>query len=428
MTPGWLRAPRALALWLVDRIIAHPSISSGRPEPVEGRNSAGPVAPLLVHFVVKHPWLTAGAIGVMVATAGLLVVVSGVVPIKASAGHWAITARFLDFAKVRSVATHSLGIQPPPLEDQALVLQGAGHYEGGCYPCHGRPGGAVSPVMAAMTPAPPELSSRIPRWTPEELFTIVKHGIKLTGMPAWPAQQRDDEVWAMVAFLRKMPNLDAAAYQTLVYGESGVAPDGASRIPSTGARQPPRVVREICWRCHGLDGTGRGPGAFPSLAGQRAVYLYAALRAFADRDRFSGIMGTIAANLSDEMIREVATYYEGLPPRRADGSRNTSAIARGEEIARRGIPDLDVPSCADCHGPGDTPRNPAYPLLAGQHTRYLSLQLQLFKGRRRGGSDYANLMHVFVGRLGAEQITDVTLYYGSLETPLPNVTPLLPAQ
>jgi cytochrome c553 len=373
-----------------------------------------PFAESIVRSIVKHPWLTAGLVGTFAAIGGGVVMLTGVVPIKASSGHWRITATLLDFAKVRSVATHSYGVEAPPLDDPELVLRGVGHYEGGCYPCHGRPGAPVPPVMAAMTPMPPELSDRLRRWKPEQLFSIVKHGIKFTGMPAWPVPQRDDEVWAMVAFLRKMPTLDAAAYLSLVYGEPSGAPDGASRIPTVREQQAPRAVRDACWRCHGFDGTGRGSGAFPSLAGQRSAYLYGALRAFANRERFSGIMSAVAATLSDQTMRDVAAYYEALPPRAGDRAADPSRSRRGEEISALGIPDRDVPSCADCHGPGEAPRNAAYPRLAGQHARYLALQLELFTQGRRGGSAYANLMHVFVGRLSPEDIAEVTLYYGSL--------------
>jgi cytochrome c553 len=365
-----------------------------------------PVAGPILRTIVAHPWLSIGVAAAFGAVGGFIFMASGVIPIKASSGHWRITAAILDFAKVRSFTTHSLTvIQPYSLDDPALVLRGAGHYENGCYPCHGRPGGGIPPVMAALTPPPPDLSSQIGRWKPEELFSIVKHGIKFTGMPAWPVLQRDDEVWAMVAFLRRMPSLDSTAYRALVYGQS------------SNDQSAPQAVRDICWRCHGADGTGRGPGAFPSLAGQRSDYLYESLRAFADRRRFSGIMITVVSNLDDRTMREAAAYYERLPMRAGEASGNTRARERGESIATHGVPDRDIPSCNDCHGPGDTPKNPAYPRLAGQHTRYLALQLELFQQRRRGGSPFANLMHVFVGRLQPDQISEVTTYYGSLATP-----------
>jgi cytochrome c553 len=383
------------------------------------RPSAGhedPVRASLVRMVMKHPWLTAMALAFIVVIGAALVVVSGVMPIKASSGHWAITTRLLDFAKLRSVSTYSLTIDAPPLDAEALLLRGASHYESGCYSCHGGPGSGVPPVMAAMTPPPPDLQSGVSRFTPEQLFTIVKHGIKFTGMPAWPVQQRDDEVWAVVAFLRRLPDLDATEYRRLAYGDPGAVAGAEPPLPTAGP-PPPAAVRDVCWRCHGVNGTGRGPGAFPSLAGQRAEYLYASLRAFVDRRRHSGIMRGIAANLSDQTMREIAMYYEGLPPRQGERVDDQSLVARGALIADRGVPEQDIPACVECHGPTAQPKNPAYPRLAAQHVPYLASQLELLRSRRRGGSPNVALMHVFVDRLRSEQIRDVTRYYGSIDVP-----------
>jgi cytochrome c553 len=364
----------------------------------------------IVRLAVRHPWLIVGAMAVGALMVSAVLVISGLVPIGASSGHWRITALVLDFAKTRSVSTHAWGIEAPPLDDEALVLRGAGQYESGCLPCHGAPGRGLPPVMAAMTPSPPALTDRLKRWAPEELFSIVKHGIKFTGMPAWPAQQRDDEVWAMVAFLRRMPRLDGAGYRRLVFADTAAA--ALTNLPVSGSQPPPPAVRNVCWRCHGLDGTGRGPGAFPSLAGQRAEYLYASLRAFADRDRFSGIMSGIAANLDDDIMRAAAVYYAGLSPRAA-GPSDEPSVARGATIASSGIPERDIPACVECHGPTERPKNATYPRLAGQHAEYLAQQLHLLQQRRRGGSANVTLMHVFVDRLRPDEIRDVTRYYGS---------------
>lgn len=368
----------------------------------------------IVRQVVKHPWLTLGAMAVGGMMIAALLVVSGVMPIKASSGHWAITAAFLDFAKTRSVSTYSWGITAPPLDDEAMVLRGAGHYESACLPCHGGPGRSIPPVVAAMTPPPPELTGQIRRWAPEELFSIVKHGIKFTGMPAWPVQQRDDEVWAVVAFLRRMPSLDGAAYRRLVEGELDT-----TRVPQdpvrAGEEAPvPRVVRDVCWRCHAVDGSGRGPGAFPSLAGQRAAYLYGSLRAYRDKTRFSGIMGEIATRLGDEDMRDISTYFERLPSRDPEPAGDGASIGRGRTIATQGIPERDIPACAECHGPTALPKNPAYPKLAGQHMRYLTSQLVLLQERRRGGTPHVNLMHTFVNRLRQNDVQDLARYYATL--------------
>jgi cytochrome c553 len=366
----------------------------------------------IVRLAVNHPWLTAGALAAGAFVIAAVAVLSGVVPIKASSGHWTITAAFLDFAKTRSVSTHSWGIAAPALDDEALVLRGASHYETACLPCHGAPGRQIPPVVAAMTPTPPALTQRVQRWRPEQLFTIVKHGIKFTGMPAWPAQQRDDEVWAMVAFLRRMPALDAAGYRRLVFGEASLT-DGPPDLPSASAEPAPRAVRELCWRCHGVDGTGRGSGAFPSLAGQRAAYLHTSLRAFRERKRHSAAMSEVATRLDEQAMREIAGYYERLLPRAPDVSVDHAAVARGWTIATQGVPARDIPACIECHGPTEVPKNPRYPKLVGQHAAYLRSQLTLLQERRRGGTENVNLMHAFVNRLRPDEARDVVQFFAA---------------
>jgi cytochrome c553/cytochrome c5 len=369
---------------------------------------------------IKPRLFKVAALLAVLGAAGFLVAASGIVPIKASSGHWAITAWFLHFTMRRSIATHTLGLKAPSLDDPSLVLQGAGHYETGCRPCHGGPDLQHPRIPQQMTPHPPYLSPRVSEWDPDELFYIVKHGVKFTGMPAWPAQQRDDEVWAMVAFLRTLPELDVEEYRRLVHGEA--APN-SSVAPIHGLLPPekvPRAVNESCGRCHGVDGRGRGEGAFPRLAGQRPAYLYAALQAFARGERYSGMMEPIAVGLSLEEMRELARYYGSRqgPSPSPTPPETTLAIARGKAIANQGIPSQRVPSCVDCHGPGTIRRNPIYPMLAGQYANYLILQLELFKKGHRGGSPYAHLMRPIAARLNPEQMRDVALYYASLTSTL----------
>jgi cytochrome c553 len=363
---------------------------------------------------LKRRLFRIAALLMALALVGFLVVALGLVPVTASSGHWPITEWFLHFAMKRSVATHSLFIESPPLDDPALILKGATHYHTGCRSCHGSPE-IQSPVIAqSMTPAAPNLASKVGEWKPEQLFYIVKHGVKFTGMPAWPAQQRDDEVWAMVAFLLKFPKLDAAGYRSLALGDEVAAaetePLRALEISGTLRA----TLRESCAHCHGTDGFGRGTGSFPRLAGQRSDYLRNALNAYARGERFSGTMQPIAAALGPDTIRELANHYASLPPSRPSQGGDPAAIARGEAIAHHGIPSQRVPSCVDCHGPNPARPNSAYPLHAGQDAAYLVLQLELFKNGRRGGSSYARLMRPIAARLTAEQMRDVAAYYTSL--------------
>ncbi len=354
------------------------------------------------------------AFALVAAFGGFLFSASGIMPIKASSGHWAITAWLLNFTMRRSVITHSLGIDVPQLDDHGLVVKGATHYEFGCRSCHGGPH-LPQPVIAGhMTPHPPHLPPEIPKWQPEELFYIVKHGVKFTGMPAWPAQQRDDEVWAVVAFLLKLPNLTTQEYRKLARSLQGTA---ATIEDLSESKKAPRVISENCARCHAVAGD-RDLSVFPIIAGQRPTYIFASLLAFARGERHSGIMQPLAASLSAADMREIALYYSSLPmpspsPARAEITKH---IERGKEIALRGIPGRRVPACSACHGPNPTRRNPIYPELAGQHPEYLALQLDLFKKQSRGGTPYGHIMRRVAGRLTPEQMRDVTLYYGSLSS------------
>ena len=355
-----------------------------------------------------------GGLVVLLAVLGILVVVSGIVPIKASSGHWAITEWFLHFSMKRSVSTHSLGTEVPSLDDPAMVLKGAGHYEIGCRSCHGSPSMPQPRIAQQMTPKPPFLPPEIPKWESEELFHIVKHGVKFTGMPAWPSLVRDDEVWAMVAFLRKLPGLSAEEYQRLIRAEAPAAEPMQKMITPTTA-VPESVIRS-CMPCHGSDGLGRGTGAFPKLAGQRIEYLRNALAAYASGARNSGIMQPIAASLKTNEIEEVAQYYARLPAAAANAQpfADAAAVERGRRIAEQGDAAKRLPSCVDCHGPTGQQHKPAYPRLAGQYPEYLLLQLELFHKRKRGGSAYSHIMTQVAQRLEPQQMRDVAAYFGSL--------------
>jgi cytochrome c553 len=345
---------------------------------------------------------------------GLLLMISGILPIKASSGHWAITAAVLDFAKRRSVATHTIGVTPPPLDDPRLVMQGAAHYNFACEPCHGSPAVQQPRIARQMTPRPPDLRDAGLTYDPQHLFYIVKHGIKFTGMPAWPARHRDDEVWAMVAFLEALPALDVHRYNELT---GAGTPDDLLPLEDLLGSSPrvPDAITEKCARCHGLDGLGRGTGAFPKLAGQRSAYLAATLAAYARGERHSGVMEPVAANLGIDEMRQIADYYAQLPPGgpATVASNRSEAIEQGRRIASEGVPGRLIPACRECHGP-DTSVNPNYPQLAGQYAAYLQTQLSIFKAKHRGGTPYHTIMHAFVGQLTDEQVRAVSEYYASL--------------
>jgi cytochrome c553 len=338
---------------------------------------------------------------------GFGVVTSGIVPITASSGHWPITEWFLHFTMRRSVATHALLVDVPPedLYSRARLLRGARHYETGCRLCHGAPGDRLPPIPQAMTPHPPDLASRASHWSTRQLFYLIRHGVKFTGMPGWPAPGRDDEVWAVVAFVEQMPGMSAERYRALALGDDVEAVATPVSVPD--------VVLRHCARCHGLDGVGRDAGAFPKINGQRLEYVRRALEGYAAGTRHSGMMEPIAAGLRAPQREGAARYYAALPPPSAIVGQDPARVMAGEILARRGNPRRNVPACGDCHLPGGARINDAYPGLAGQYPDYLVQQLQLLQSRVRGGSEFVHLMHKFVDNLEEDDMRNAAAFFAA---------------
>jgi cytochrome c553 len=279
----------------------------------------------------------------------------------ASSGHWKITEWFLHFAMRSAVRTYALAVEVPAALPRHAIQPAAGHFARGCAICHGAPGEPRSPVVERMLPQPPDLAGTVGEWTDAQLFRIVKHGVRFTGMPAWPTQERDDEVWAMVAFLRELPSMDEATYRDLAYGEQLAPPaDAAGTL---------RQVLADCARCHGEDGLGRGP-AIPILAGQSEAYLLESLRAYAQGGRTSGMMGLPATAAGPRFWPDLAKHFAALPTTQPGGAGDPTLVRRGREIAERGVREASVPACRLSRKTGPQPtlslhRRPARALHRG---------------------------------------------------------------
>jgi cytochrome c553 len=357
----------------------------------------------------------AAVTGAALALGAFLFAASGIYNVAAGRGHFHVTALFLEFAMRRSVATHSLFITEPDLGDPDLIRLGAGHFHGGCAPCHGAPGEPRNPIALGMLPPPPDLAESVAPWSTPELFWIVKNGLKYTGMPAWPAQQRDDEVWAVIAFLRQLPTMGEAAYRTLALGNAEPLQRSARELVRLGSRGD---AISTCARCHDDESAPTTSRFTPILAGQPARFITEALRSYASGSRPSGIMQPIAARLDPEAVAAVADYYADLAraPARPPSPELTEAIARGRTIATAGAPRLGIPPCLACHAGAAAA---TFPRLAGQHAPYLARQLHLFRDGVRRGTPQADIMAVIARRLSDEQIADVAAYFAHLAPDAP---------
>jgi mono/diheme cytochrome c family protein len=148
-----------------------------------------------------------------IAAAGA-VVYFGVVDVGADVPHSPIVYRVLQTALQRSIAVHAEGIAVPPLSDPKMIGEGAEHYAAMCAGCHLAPGLEQTEIRRGLYPRPPQLAE-VPPLPPAHAFWIVKHGVKLTAMPAWGATHSDEEIWNIIAFLQKLPGLTPEDYQKL---------------------------------------------------------------------------------------------------------------------------------------------------------------------------------------------------------------------
>ena len=136
--------------------------------------------------------------------AGLVIVYGGFFNVAATDRDWPLTSWAFETARMRSIRAHARGIAvPPDLDDPARLPIGTEHFAAHCAVCHGAPGVPKGDIAEGMNPAPPDLAGAAQHYSHAELFWIIRHGIKMTGMPAWP-DHSDDEIWAIVAFLKKL--------------------------------------------------------------------------------------------------------------------------------------------------------------------------------------------------------------------------------
>ncbi len=123
--------------------------------------------------------------------------------------------RWLVTALLASTPVVLIGATCVNLSEPSRLASGAVQYDEMCSTCHLAPGMKRTEISWGLYPRAPELR-RGSRLTPAEQFWVVKHGIKLTGMPSWGVTHDDELLWDIVAFLRKMPDLTADEYQALV--------------------------------------------------------------------------------------------------------------------------------------------------------------------------------------------------------------------
>ena len=149
---------------------------------------------------------------------GLLFIYSGSYNVAATSKDPAFLNWILKTTREHSIDSRYGEITPPDksfLANPKTLRVGFDHYNEMCIVCHGAPGIEPGEARAGLNPRPPILSKVVKDMPDQELFWVIKNGIKMTGMPAWGPTHSDDKIWAMVAFVKTLPNMTPAQYKAL---------------------------------------------------------------------------------------------------------------------------------------------------------------------------------------------------------------------
>lgn len=163
---------------------------------------------------VKHHSITVITTVIVLAMAGGLFVYSGIYNIGADDPHTKPVFSLIQTLRNRSIDVRAASLAVPNLDDSQTILKGAGQYAAMCTGCHLAPGNKHSEIRPGLYPKPPDLSQT--RIDPRAAFWVIKHGIKMSAMPAWGGSHDDETIWSMVAFLQKLPELTPDQYKELV--------------------------------------------------------------------------------------------------------------------------------------------------------------------------------------------------------------------
>jgi mono/diheme cytochrome c family protein len=186
----------------------------------------------------KHKALLLGTTTILAAAIAFAGVVwGGVVTVAGTDPHYAPVQWTLQTTMESSVRHHAADVEIPAgvdLRDPALAERAFGHYSVACTPCHGAPGVDAAPWMVLNPPAEP-LVETADRWTDQELYWIVKNGIKMTGMPALGPTHGEDDLWAISAMVRQLPAMTPEQYQGMADRANAPASRAMDRASHSGS-------------------------------------------------------------------------------------------------------------------------------------------------------------------------------------------------
>jgi mono/diheme cytochrome c family protein len=169
---------------------------------------------------------------VLLLLGGLVFIYTGSYNVAATAPHSGLGSWILRTTKEHSIEANARDVNVPAVGG-AQLQHGIEHFHEMCVACHGAPGVEKGELGQGLNPTPPDLAHAAEEWNPGELYWIVKHGIKLAGMPAFGPTHSDEEIWGIVSFVQQLPNISADEYRQLTASLSQPQEHGSPTEPPT---------------------------------------------------------------------------------------------------------------------------------------------------------------------------------------------------
>jgi mono/diheme cytochrome c family protein len=167
--------------------------------------------------IVRLAWGIIVGIIVLVIAAVCAYLYLGYYDVSATKPHWDITEGILEEVREQSVAYHSKTVGPAPPQTPEVLQVGIRHFHEMCRLCHGAPDHPPEEFAKGLNPQPPALGTEDAQdLNDAEMFWIVKNGIKMTGMPAFGPTHKDQEIWGIVMFVRRLPSVTGDEYKKLL--------------------------------------------------------------------------------------------------------------------------------------------------------------------------------------------------------------------
>lgn len=307
---------------------------------------------------------------------------------------------------IASLAQKSVSTQPITADERAALTPSRAILERGwdvantaCSNCHGLDGVSTA--------------AGIPHLAGQRMVYL--HRVLL----AYQQRERhNDDMNHAIGFLNEDAILAVAAfYASLTPAPAQPRDEGWLEDAQAKGRDPFATIREDmkkCVKCHGEEGNASGSG-MPNLTAQDPAYFVQSMQAYRNGERGHRLMQKLVAELDDDTLMKMGTFYAVQEPRRT-------------ETTGEGNPDLGQSLsevCANCHGADGNPSGANMPTLAGQDARYFVKAMAAYKEGKR---EHQKMFEAVEG-LSEADVQNLAAFYAVQEPVRRNVrTPLTTAE